>query len=216
MPHPALLFAARCLLAVHFGAELLDKILRFGAWTETVAAAGLPLPAAEMGLVVALLTVGTTTLVTGWRVRMGIVALLVFSLPPLFFESSHGALQAGVHCRWPPDAVGHGAGRLVAGCTGPPPESAFARPRKHWPGTAGKRLGPPEEQRRGEEASVVVAQPVRGTPYADLRTSKKPLSTSRVSHVVLQERCCYLDDSLQRLSFDAPRGSVFHRPSSTS
>ena len=94
MPHPALLFAARCLLAVHFGAELLDKILRFGAWTETVAAAGLPLPAAEMGLVVALLTVGTTTLVTGWRVRMGIVALLVFSLPTaLFFESSHGALQ---------------------------------------------------------------------------------------------------------------------------
>ena len=94
MLHPALLLAARCLLAVHFGAELLDKILRFDAWTETVAAAGLPLPAAEMGLVVALLTVGTVTLVTGWRVRVGVAALLVFSLPTaLFFESAHGALQ---------------------------------------------------------------------------------------------------------------------------
>ncbi len=94
MSHPALLLAARCLLAVHFGAELLDKVQRFGAWTETVAAAGLPLPAAEMGLVVALLTVGTVTLVAGWRVRLGVVALLVFCLPTaLFFESPHGALQ---------------------------------------------------------------------------------------------------------------------------
>lgn len=94
MPHPALLCAARCLLAVHFAAELVDKVRRFGAWTQTVAAAGLPFPEAEMGLVVALLALGTATLVAGWRVRVGVVSLFVFSLPTaLFFESAHGALQ---------------------------------------------------------------------------------------------------------------------------
>lgn len=49
---------------------------------------------------------------------------------------------------------------------------------------------------------MVFAQAVRGALKPDLRTGEKPLGTSSVSHVVLQECCCYLDNTLQRLSLE--------------
>lgn len=109
---PALLLLARLLLSLHFAAELVDKIVRFEAWTATVAAAGMPLPSAEMALVVALLAIGTGALVTGWRLRAGVVALLVFSVPTaLLFESGSGALKLVSIC----------GGLLLLWATGPGP-----------------------------------------------------------------------------------------------
>ena len=90
----AWLLLARLLAMSFFAVELIDKIRRFWAWSDVVRQAGMPLPEAEMGLVVTLLSVGCLSLLTGYRLRAGIICLLVFLAPTaLLFESSGGAIR---------------------------------------------------------------------------------------------------------------------------
>ena len=111
------LLLARWMLCAHFAVELADKVRRFSYWTDIVRRAGFPFPAAEMALVVTLLTLGIASLVTGWHVGMGISALLLVLAPSaLFFDSRRGAAQSlsiagGLLCLW---CVGPGAWSLEA------------------------------------------------------------------------------------------------------
>ena len=111
------LLLARWMLCAHFAVELADKVRRFGYWTYVVRKAGFPLPAAEMALVVTLLTLGIASLMTGWHVEVGICALLLVLAPSaLFFDSRRGAAQSlsvagGLLCLW---CIGPGAWSLEA------------------------------------------------------------------------------------------------------
>lgn len=92
--HDALLLLARLLAMTFFATELYDKVVRFSAWVEVVAQAGMPVPAVEMGLVVALLAIGSLSLLTGYQMTFGIGCLLLFLAPTaLIFESTGGALR---------------------------------------------------------------------------------------------------------------------------
>ena len=91
----AALLAGRLLLATWFVVELVDKVRRFDGWVDVVGASGLPAPAAAMGLVVVLLAVGSASIVSGYRARVGVACLLTFLVPTaLLFESPGGALRA--------------------------------------------------------------------------------------------------------------------------
>ena len=88
------LLLARLLTSSFFLVELIDKIRHFKEWSAVVRKVGMPLPEAEMGLVVALLATGCLSLLAGYRLRAGVTCLLVFLTPTaLLFESSGGALR---------------------------------------------------------------------------------------------------------------------------
>lgn len=90
----AWLLLARLLLMSFFFVELMDKIRRFRHWSDIVRKVGMPLPEAEMALVITLLSIGCLSLLLGYRMQVGIVCLLVFLAPTaLIFESAGGALR---------------------------------------------------------------------------------------------------------------------------
>ena len=80
----------RVLLAVHFLAELLDKLQHFSYWVEVCRKDGQPYPVAEMMLVVLLLLFGAPCLLFGAKIKEACVALIVFQIPTtIFFEDTH-------------------------------------------------------------------------------------------------------------------------------
>ena len=88
MPTWIVLFIARCLLAVHFAAELGDKVFNFDFWVQQCRDGGQPLPQAEMCLVVALLLYGTPLLLFDGR-PSACFALLIVQIPTtIWFEDT--------------------------------------------------------------------------------------------------------------------------------
>ena len=82
------LFIGRCLLAVHFAAELVDKVFNFDYWVQQCRDGGQPLPQAEMCLVVALLLYGTSLLFFDGR-PSACFALLIVQIPTtVWFEDT--------------------------------------------------------------------------------------------------------------------------------
>ena len=95
MTHDLLLLAGRLLLAVFFVHEAADKIRRFSQWTAVIAKAGMPLPAAEMVLVIVLLVLGSLSLITGWNIQIGATLLVLFLVPTaLLFESTDASIKS--------------------------------------------------------------------------------------------------------------------------
>jgi putative oxidoreductase len=119
MGRDLVLLCGRLLISVFFAVELVDKITRFGEWVEFLAASGMPAPAAEMALVVLLLSTGCVSLITGVRVRLGVACLLIFLVPTAaLFESSAMAVKSisvagGLVLLWVT-----GPGRLSLGAPG--------------------------------------------------------------------------------------------------
>ena len=90
-----LLLLGRLMLAVFFVSEAVDKVRRFREWTEFIAEANMPFPAAEMVLVITLLVLGSASLITGWHVQIGAALLIVFLVPTaLLFEPSGSAVKS--------------------------------------------------------------------------------------------------------------------------
>ena len=95
MTTDVLLLVGRLLLSVFFVAEAVDKVRRFKEWTEFIAQAGMPFPAAEMVLVITLLVLGSASLISGWKVHIGAILLIVFLVPTaLLFEPSGSAIKS--------------------------------------------------------------------------------------------------------------------------
>ena len=95
MKTDVLLLIGRLLLSVFFISEAVDKIRRFNEWTEFVAKAGMPFPAAEMVLVIVLLVLGSLSLLSGWKVNIGATLLVIFLLPTaLLFESAGASVKS--------------------------------------------------------------------------------------------------------------------------
>ena len=85
----------RFLLAFFFVAEAIDKIRRFQEWTNVIAEAGMPFPAAEMVLVITLLVLGSASLISGWKIRIGAILLIIFLVPTaLLFEPTGAAIKS--------------------------------------------------------------------------------------------------------------------------
>lgn len=89
---PALRLLGRLALLTHFLAELYSKAVDpgFAHWTAVIGDAGMPAPAAELVLVIALLLVGTALVLLGTRraLPVGVGALVVFQVPTaVLFES---------------------------------------------------------------------------------------------------------------------------------
>ena len=106
------LLLARLLLASWFTVELVDKVRRFRFWVSVVGQSGLPAPAAAMGLVVLLLSLGSASLLTGVYVTAGVACLGIFLAPTaLLFESREGALKS----------LSIAGGLLLLAVTGPGP-----------------------------------------------------------------------------------------------
>jgi putative oxidoreductase len=72
---------ARAMEASFFLYEGVDKIVRFHEWRAVIADAQLPVPDAQMALILALLWSGSLMLLSGWRARTGAMLLLIFQLP---------------------------------------------------------------------------------------------------------------------------------------
>ena len=90
-----MLLLGRLLLSVFFVVELVDKLRRFSYWKGVIATAGMPLPAAELGLVIALLALGSASLISGWKVQIGATLLLIFLVPTaLIFETRSSAIKS--------------------------------------------------------------------------------------------------------------------------
>lgn len=109
-----LLLVGRLLLSVFFVTEAADKILHFQQWVDFIDQAGMPLPEAEMGLVITLLVLGSLSLVTGWKVRIGALLLVIFLVPTaLLFESGAGQIKSVSLMGALLVLMAHGAGRLA-------------------------------------------------------------------------------------------------------
>ena len=95
MKNDVLLLIGRLMLSVFFVAEAFDKIDRFQEWTEFIAKANMPFPEAEMVLVIALLVLGSACLITGWKLKIGSIMLVVFLVPTaLLFEPASSAIKS--------------------------------------------------------------------------------------------------------------------------
>ncbi|MEL6343961.1 MAG: DoxX family membrane protein [Myxococcota bacterium] len=95
MSEDVLLLLGRLMLSAFFLSELVDKVRRCSFWVEVIRRAGMPLPAAELALVIALLAVGSASLITGVQAHIGAIALLVFLAPTaLIFESSQDTIKS--------------------------------------------------------------------------------------------------------------------------
>lgn len=126
MNKDVLLLVGRLLLAVFFVSEAVDKIRRFSEWTAFIADAGMPLPAAEMVLVIVLLVLGSLSLVTGWRTQLGATLLVIFLVPTaLLFESTGASIKSASLIGALLLVMATGPGRLAlgAGATGDAPSS---------------------------------------------------------------------------------------------
>ena len=124
-----LLLFGRILLSVFFVVEAIDKIRRFKEWTQVVAEAGMPWPAAEMVLVITLLVLGSLSLVTGWQVRIGAILLIVFLIPTaLLFESGGSSIKSVSLLGALLVLMAVGPGRFAIGATPTPPDAGVEAP----------------------------------------------------------------------------------------
>lgn len=83
------LFLGRIVLAAHFLFELGDKIFRWSLWARVIGERGLPLPQAELALIVVLLSWGSISVLSGKRLLSGFLCLLLFQVPTsIAFEDS--------------------------------------------------------------------------------------------------------------------------------
>lgn len=81
--------SARVLISSHFVFELHDKIFHFASVRREIGRAGMPLPTLELLLVIALLLVGTVTLLIGKYLWVSFICLMVFQIPTtVIFETN--------------------------------------------------------------------------------------------------------------------------------
>jgi putative oxidoreductase len=73
-------FAGRLLLGLPFAMSGLGKLAAIGPTTESIRAAGLPLPPAGLAVAVLIELAGGLLLVAGFRVRIAAISLALFSL----------------------------------------------------------------------------------------------------------------------------------------
>ena len=111
----------RLLLSVFFVSEATDKIRHFEQWVTFIAEAGMPAPEAEMALVVVLLVLGSLSIITGWKVRLGAGLLMIFLIPTaLLFESGSGQIKSIALLGGLLLVMVGGAGRLALPLAKPP------------------------------------------------------------------------------------------------
>jgi len=85
---------ARVLLCLVFVHAVLGKLMGFGAVAERIAGKGLPLAPLLLVLAMALMTVGSALVISGWRARLGAVLLLLFLIPTtLLFHGEVGEVS---------------------------------------------------------------------------------------------------------------------------
>jgi len=60
---------------------VIDKLTGFAGVAGAIAAKGLPLAPLLLVAAMALMAVGSTLVISGWKVRLGVVFLLVFLVP---------------------------------------------------------------------------------------------------------------------------------------
>ena len=82
-------FVIRIVISSHFVFEWIDKIVRFHHWVKVISESGMPLPTAELILVIILLTIGCISIITGKYMLIGVCSLILFQLPTtILFEST--------------------------------------------------------------------------------------------------------------------------------
>lgn len=85
---------ARVLLCLVFVNAVLGKLMGFSDVAGRIAAKGLPLAPLLLGLAMALMTVGSVLVITGWRARLGALLLLLFLIPTtLLFHGEVGEVS---------------------------------------------------------------------------------------------------------------------------
>ena len=72
---------ARVLLCLVFIQSLIGKLTGFAGPAAAIAARGVPLAPLVLVLAMALMTVGSARVISGWKARLGAVLLLVFLVP---------------------------------------------------------------------------------------------------------------------------------------
>ena len=72
---------ARVLMCLMFMNAVIGKLTGFAGVAGAIAAKGLPLAPLLLVAAMALMAVGSTLVISGWKVRLGVVFLLVFLVP---------------------------------------------------------------------------------------------------------------------------------------
>jgi putative oxidoreductase len=72
---------ARVLMCLMFVNAVIGKLTGFAGVAGAIAAKGLPLAPLLLVAAMALMAVGSTLVISGWKVRLGVVFLLVFLVP---------------------------------------------------------------------------------------------------------------------------------------